>query len=64
MRAFANAPSLGDPVVSRELLSNANFYYYYYFFFKFFLFDVDHFLKVFIGFVTILLLFYILFFWP
>ena len=30
----------------------------------FFFFDVDHFLKAFIEFVTILLLFYVLVFWP
>ena len=34
------------------------------FFFSFFFFDVDHFFKVFIEFVTILLLFYVLVFWP
>ena len=31
---------------------------------KIFVFDVDHFLEVFIEFVTILLLFCVLFFWP
>ena len=31
--------------------------------YDFFLFDVDHFFKVFIEFVTMLLLFYILVFW-
>ena len=50
----------------RRFLTDVLYLYYcnlLSFFFKIFFFDVDHFLKIFIKFVTILLLLYVLLFW-